>query len=108
MGGGLRLWRGVWLWRGVCLVESRLDDAGDYGQGLVECPGSLSSYQERLLGFQPRVCEPDQMLPQPALQPFVAGPVAPVADEGFESVVDARKLLAASQPLVGPAPWPWC
>ena len=48
------------------------------------------------------------MLPQPALQPFVAGPVAPVADEGFESVVDARKLLAASQPLVGPAPGPWC
>ena len=48
------------------------------------------------------------MLPQLAFELVVPGPVAPVADEGFESVVDARKLLAASQPLVGPAPWPWC
>ncbi len=48
------------------------------------------------------------MLPQPAFALVVAGPVAPVADDGFESVVDAGKLLAASQPPVGPAPVPWC
>ena len=90
------------------LARFGLGGAVEGCQRRIECAGSLGSYQERLVGFQPRVCEPDQMLPQPALQPFVAGPVAPVADEGFESVVDARKLLAASQPLVGPAPWPWC
>lgn len=47
------------------------------------------------------------MLPQLAFELVVAGPVAPVADEGFESVVDTRKLLAASQPPVEPAPGPW-
>ncbi len=35
------------------------------------------------------------MLPQTAFELVVAGAVAPVADEGFESVVDARKLAAA-------------
>ena len=48
------------------------------------------------------------MLPQPAFELVVAGPVAPAADEGFESVVDVGKLAAASQPPVGPAPVPWC
>lgn len=48
------------------------------------------------------------MLPQSAFELVVAGPVAPAGDEGFESVVDAGKLLAASQPPVGPAPVPSC
>ena len=35
------------------------------------------------------------MLPQSVFEGVVAGPVAPAADEGFESVVDVGRLLAA-------------
>ncbi len=43
-----------------------------------------------------------EMLSQAAFKLFVAAPVAPVGDKGFESVVDARKLVVAWQPPVAP------
>jgi len=85
-----------------------LDGAFEGCQRRIERPGSLGRDQEGLVGFQPRVRQPAQVLPQQAFDLVLAGPVAPFADEGFESVVDAGKLAAALQPPVGPAPAPWC
>jgi len=67
---------------------------GDGGQGLVECFDPPGRDQERLVGREGDAFEFGKAVAQFAFELDVADLVAPFGDQGFESVVDSRKLSA--------------
>ena len=76
------------------LVSVVLRHPGDGGQRLVECFDPPGCDQERFVGREVNALELGEVVAQLALELGVADLVAPLGDQGFESVVDPRKLSA--------------
>ncbi len=90
---------------------------GELAGQRVDIPDPLDRDEEGLVGRQARRAEIGYLVSQVVLKLvgvrrmngarlLEAGP--PLSDQGFESVVDAGKLAAASPPPFGPTPAPWC
>ena len=74
-------------------------------QRIGERPDPFGCDQERLVGFQSRLGQLGELVPQAALKLVIAGLVPPAVDQGFESRVDVSKL-SARRAATGPGRLP--